>query len=583
MFLCTQLLPVKPWVLETLFGVTLENFRAITNTLNTNNDHPQMLKQGIRRLSPLPAVRGELKKFTKSKGFTRKPKTAYSRQHAAYLLSKITGKPVEMTTLGPTSNDDIHFIPLVRDQASILYTILGTSENQLQDSVIVDRTVKSFLERDQVEKAIMMCRLAKDQGSVAMNRVNVWMFDHGKVNESIELINQRKKYLVSPTEATLTTLFDGCANSAKLSLLQVKKLERILLGWKDPLNYSHIHSAFQAMLNCDDKSVALDLFNRWKEEPVLAKFKPTVQLFTILMEGFADGSSKLEDIEVFTNVELIWERVLQVPEEKRDPELYESFIRAYLNVNRIDLVARGLEATSKYFYIDTAPPKILATKTRFRDVETKLDLPSLKPSKRKYYASPRLVDILMKTYITLGDYQQASNIFDQFAASGSVHDLGLWNRKIICTTYLNKSEAGEKCVEIYDSLGSKVRPNGTTRWLVFNAIYTQSLTTMNDKGLFVIGSAAEKLYNLSTDFMERFREKATAQELDGYLKSLKRLRLTTDERQHVLDLIGEKKPGFKKELNSVKDKRKHREYIESVIKSEKIIEEKQAMKRALND
>jgi tetratricopeptide (TPR) repeat protein len=547
----------------------------------------------MRRFSTSSFVQVELKKFIKKPethslrypktqhARLSKPRTAYSKQHAAHLLSKITDEKVSMDSLGPTSNDDVKYLALVKDQPSIMYTILGTSQNQLLDSVVVDRTVKRFLDRDQIEKGLMMCRLAKENGIIAMNRVHLWYFQNNKINDSIELYTNRKKYGVPPNQATLTTLFDGCANAEQLTSLQVKKLERILLGVKDlVINYSHIHSAFQAMLNCEDKSIALSLFNRWKDEPILTSFKPTVQLYTILIEGLTG----LNDLDVFTNVELIWERVLSVPHMKRDPILYESFVHAYLNLNRLDLVARGLDAASKYFYIETAPPKIMASKTRFKQPATELNIPQLKPIARKYHPSQRLIDMLMKTYMQLGDYSQALNIFEQFASSGRVNDLGLWNRYIICNTNLHKEHAGESSIRIYDSLrerAPKVRPNGVTRWLVFNAIYTESLTSMNDKGLYVIGSRADELFKISTGFMDRFREKSTAQELDGYLKSVKRLRLTREQRQSALDLIESKKSSFRDELKISKNREKHREYIKSVTKTEEYLRRKQEMKKAL--
>lgn len=516
----------------------------------------------------------------------RRPRTAYNKQHAAHLLSKIIGEPVSMDSLGPTTNDDLKYIPLVKNNRSLLYTILGTSENQLMDSVIVDRTVKRFLDRDQIEKALMMCRLAKEEGVVAMNRVHNWYFDKGKVNDCLELYAKRKKYGVPPNGAALTTLFDGCANAkTPLTVLQVKKLERIITGAKDIApNYSHIHSAFQAMLNCEDKSIAIDLFNRWHEEPNLSKKVPTVQLYTILIEGMTQVK---DDLERFTNIELIWAKVLEISADKKDPIIYESYISAYVAAKRLDLVARGFEAASMYFHIVTTTPKIMAENTRFIEPEgEKIRFPNkLKSLKRKYHPSQRLIDLLMKTYMALGDYRQASDIFTQFESSGRVNDVVLWNRYLTCTMNLHRDNAAELCIGIYDSLkekAPKLKRNGVMRWLVFNSIYTESLTALNDKGRYVIGSRANDLFELSTRFLHRFKvEEITAQDVDGYLKSIRRLRLTKDQRQEVLELLESKHGSFDAEFKTTRDKKKLVEYIKGIEKSEKFLRGKQEMKLAL--
>lgn len=510
----------------------------------------------------------------------RRPRTAYTKQYAAHILSKLTGEKIPQHSIGPTSNEDTRFIPMVKDRPSLLYTILGITENQLKDSVIVDKTVKRFLDRDQIEKAIKTCHLAKDKGTVAMNRIHAWYISKGRITEAIDLYNRRKKYGILPNGATLTTIFDGCANSERLTPLQVEKIEKILLGYKDQLNYSHVHSAFQAMLNCDDKSTALELFNKWSETPCLKQIHPTSQLYTILIEGLIGT----DDVAQHMNLEYIWGKVLQLPAKQRDPILYEAYVNAYLNMHRMDLVTRGFTAASSYFYIDTTQPKIMKEKSRFQVPKDALELMAIKPLERKYHPSQRLTDLLMKTYMQLGDYACALDIFEQFKSSGKVNDLGLWNRCIICHTNMDKVHAGSKAVEIYKSLKTlapRVRPNGATRWLVLNAIYTESLSHLNDQGRYCIGAKAGELYDLSTQFLNDI-DTVTAQELEGYLKSLTRLRLTRTQRRDVLKVIEKHKPNFDAELKRCADRKKQKEYINKVLKTEKLLRQKEEMKTALN-
>lgn len=515
-----------------------------------------------------------------------------TRQHAAHLLSKLTGEEVDMQTLGPLTNDDLKYFKIADKR--IMCVLLGTTPNQLLDSVIVDRTVKSFLNRDQVEKALMISKMAKDKGVVAMNRILEYFLEKGKVNDALQIYSSRKKWGVPPNNQTLTILFDGCSNvrdpkgNAGLTSTQAEKIKKILLGLKPAYKFEpnliHVNSAFSAMLNCPDQTIGFELWENWndKKEPFLNQFKPNGTTFTILLKALAYSR---KDIWTMIQGEMILEKITKLPERLQDARLFEAFIFAYVRCERLDLVQRGLLSANKFFQIKVGKPNL---KKQVKKVEEPLELPEIEPLKSKFIPTNSLIDILMRAYIKLGDSQQAFKIFKNFEQEYPNRvDQALIHRYFITLRDFNKSEAGEVSIQFYKTLvnqeyKTKVPIDGITRFMVFNSIYTQSLTMLNDKGRFAIGENAEKILKMSNDFYDLVGEKQmTSHELSGYLKAIRRLRLTKEQRIEVLSRIELVKAGFKDELAHAKDKREIRTYISKVLKVEKDLRDKQERKQFL--
>jgi hypothetical protein len=523
-----------------------------------------------------------------------KPIKPITRQHAAHVLSKLTGSPVDMHSLGPLSTDDIKYFKVADKR--VMCVLLGTTPNQLLDSVVVDNTVKSFIGRNQIEKALMTARLAKDKGIVAMNRIMQHFLQNGKVNDALQIYSTRKKWGVPPNNQTLTVLFDQCSqvrgtkNEPGLTVQQVEKLQKILLGLKsgyklDP-NIIHINSAFSAFLNCSDQTLGFELWEKWlkKTEPFFKPFKPNSTTYTILLKALGHQEN---DILTMIHSEIILEEILKLPASKQDSQLYEAYVFAYVRCKRLDLIERGLTAAQNYFELETYKPQLKKKHRYVENVPQKIKLYDLKPLESKFVPSNSLIDILIKVYNQLGDFESSARLFKQYEENypGNI-DLPLIHRYLISIREGQRANAGPRSIEFYKSLTegtfrTKVNVNSTTRFMVFNAIYSQSLTTLNDKGTFAIGKSVDSIYELANEFYSYVEKDVTSHELYGYLKAIRRLRLSKPRRDEVLSLIEKVKATFDQELQKSDNKRDTKSYISKVLETEKYLKSKQERKLEL--
>jgi hypothetical protein len=194
---------------------------------------------------------------------------------------------------------------------------------------------------------------------------------------------------------------------------------------------------------------------------------------------------------------------------------------------------------------------------------------------------------LIKVYNQLGDFESSARLFKQYEENypGNI-DLPLIHRYLISIREGQRANAGPRSIEFYKSLTegtfrTKVNVNSTTRFMVFNAIYSQSLTTLNDKGTFAIGKSVDSIYELANEFYSYVEKDVTSHELYGYLKAIRRLRLSKPRRDEVLSLIEKVKATFDQELQKSDNKRDTKSYISKVLETEKYLKSKQERKLEL--
>lgn len=112
----------------------------------------------------------------------------------------------------------------------LLYNYLGTSGFQLQDSYVIEKDVLKFLGKGHDMKAILLCKLAKSNGIVGMNRILQYYLDNSMYNNALKLVNWRKKWNVPMNEQSFTILFNGFGKSEKfLTENQLDKLYNIYM------------------------------------------------------------------------------------------------------------------------------------------------------------------------------------------------------------------------------------------------------------------------------------------------------------------------------------------------------------------
>lgn len=200
----------------------------------------------------------------------KKLKTAYSKQLAynkvkEYKLESALNNSDEISSLGPTSDDNLQILTKTNDKR-LIYTILGTTGEQLRDSVLVNNDVNKFIRRGQLEKAVFMARLANHKGSAAMNTImKYYLNDRQSPNSGFHIYNWRKKVNVPLNEYSNTILFSGLANQKTyLSKTTGQKVYKVVdkLIADGKLNQTEFNAALGALCNCEDITYAFKLFQR---------------------------------------------------------------------------------------------------------------------------------------------------------------------------------------------------------------------------------------------------------------------------------------------------------------------------------
>ncbi|KAH3680104.1 hypothetical protein WICMUC_000562 [Wickerhamomyces mucosus] len=535
------------------------HIRNFTNSSIVDTQLRKVLKKSISSNDPSKFI-----KFTKLKGKKSGLKPSLSnnppqikqitRQHAAHLLNKITGEQVDLRKLGPETDEDLKYFPVATKQ--ILLTLLGTTSNQLLDSVIVDKSVKSFLKRNQIEKALMISRLAKNEGVVSMNRIMKFYLDQGKLNKSIELFNWRKKWQIPVNNHTYTILFNGFANYKNgLSENQIQEIKKILLNMDENSNdiqpnLIHINSAFQAMLNTRDagkKLVGLKIFHDWLNDGTEKNYwfkniKPNKLTYSIILRSLAYESNP--EI-VLANCEWILPKIMALREI--DYELIESWCFPLLKSNNLQLLNRGFDSINHFFKFDSkikSPFFILLKNSKILDkTDLNWEFNELPVIKFKFIPKISLIDTIMHTYLKFNSLEQSLKIFKEFSKDNSI-DLILFHR------FIKSSQHSP--LEFYEMLQKfKLIPTEATNFLIFDSIYRKSLQNLNDLGKYCIGSKAFEIFQISESFCkDQLQNDLSLIECLGYLKSLRRLRLSQGQIETVLKRIEDTKT---RNINSIKD------------------------------
>lgn len=192
-------------------------------------------------------------------------KASYHKDRAVHILkSKYGISDISRDQLGPTSENDIKFLSKIKDNR-LLYTILGVNGFQLRDAILVTKDVEKFLKRGQVEKAVMLVKLAKAKGSSGANLImDYYLNELHSPKSAVDMYNWRKKNGIPINEYTDVTLFDGLAKqpepiSTKYGEMVLKILDS--KGEDEEFNIREFNAALGALTNCTDYSLAFQLFD----------------------------------------------------------------------------------------------------------------------------------------------------------------------------------------------------------------------------------------------------------------------------------------------------------------------------------
>ncbi|CCH44265.1 hypothetical protein BN7_3826 [Wickerhamomyces ciferrii] len=474
------------------------------------------------------------------------------KQKAVHYIKQNLGQDIDLDSIGPETNDDLKFVSKV-DKKTLL-VILGTTEEQLLDSVFVSNTAKAFLRRGQTEKAMLVCKLAREQGIVGMNFVVDHLIKTGSIDEAINLHNWRKKWGVPPNEQGLTTLFDSLSKvrgengTPGLTNIQTKKLKTIFekipnsSGFRT--NATHVNACLNALINCRDQSVAFDFYEQIKEDPLFKHFKPNTITYTILFQGLSRSPN-----DIWSSVraeDLMLEVKQKFPESKLDSMLLYAYSRALTSCGRHYIKLRGIKVAQACFDIPQTTPEIYWT-LKFDEANRgsgKLQFDPIVPLKTKLDPNVFLADDLIKTCLEIGNERLGVELYENFASRfPNKVDIHLTHKYMISLKKGNRKTSGENLVLFYQKLLTDqkffhIETNDETTFKVLDGIHSQIHSTLHRENFETKNvERCAPFFHLLESFMTLAKDKIGVRGYAGYLKCTHRLVLTPEAKKVVRSRI----------------------------------------------
>lgn len=441
-----------------------------------------------------------------------------------------------------------------------LLALLGTTVDQIQNSVIVAGDVQAFLNRDQPEKAMTLARLAGKQGIVGMNFIEEYFLKKGQFNEALNLHTYRKKWNVKPNDQGLTTFFSGFSNYkspngeyAKITPTQAGKLKKIFLNLKETEeakpNATHLNSCLSALLMCEDQTFAFDLLRELPEHSNLKNLKPNRVTFTILFQGLAHSQN---DIWATVQANELWDQLISMPKWYIDEKLLQAYVQVFLKREKFYLVKHGIE-TAQNFY-DIPQRAIQAHWAKFLDPKQKGEQLKLgkvmSPLGHKLKPNASVIDMLMLGCSLLGDNKLAIELFEHLKATQKDKiDLPLIHRYMKALQKLNRKGAGKSSVALYETILAgkeygKIKVKDATLYLVYDGFRAEAEANP-EKRPFEERPKFNEILKSIESFTEKVYKPENLRLTSGYLNSIRKLTLSVEDNKIVRSRIQKMLDGIK--------------------------------------
>ncbi|GME93885.1 unnamed protein product [[Candida] boidinii] len=275
------------------------------------------------------------------------------------------------------------FDKIMRDKnLRLKYKILGTSGNQIKDSLIVDKDVTKFLARDEDHKAVALIRLAKTKGVFASGTLLKYYFSKKLLNKSLEFFNNIKKWGNEPDGRVLNILFSGFANTkdeiSNKYLITNQQIEKLFFIFQNLIkkqnietensgfnNYNnryynrnkkdsdnnrlsliHVHSMMKAARNAERPDLAIKIFDELLKEEM--HLRPDVTTYTEMFNVL----KKCTDYNY--TVERAEELFLQLQKDSRlkiDDWCVSAYSTIFIFSDDVRLKARCLSILEQWFKV----------------------------------------------------------------------------------------------------------------------------------------------------------------------------------------------------------------------------------------
>lgn len=428
------------------FLVFTRNFQVFSRTQSS------ALKEKLRNFQQRQVVLNKSSKelarleAKKRLGIKKTQKRAYPKGKALQLLQKQNqdlDQDLKAAAIGPTSDDDLKVLVRTKDKR-LIYSILGITGQQLRDSLLITKDVKKFLNRGQVEKAVILTRLAKHRGSAGMNAIMQYFLDDSQAPQSaVDMYNWRKKWGVPPNEFTNTILFDGLARqkspikktNAELVLRTVDRLAQ-----DQKLSQIEYNAALGALSNCSDVTHAFELF----EKKIKGIKRDSISYLWILR-----ACRKVESDSLFQ--EVLKAIIEDTPARLVDAQLLFELCKALHSRNGNYKIQRMTVLELKeYFQIE------FHSELWPQSVEGFQPLPLSHWSiKQRFPLNEPVIGLFLDNCLQSRQYELGIKFFEDLKSKKSrILDLGMYHRYMELQIKENTLNCGDTCLSAFQELES---------------------------------------------------------------------------------------------------------------------------------
>lgn len=284
-----------------------------------------------------------------------------------------------------------------------VYKYLGLRKDEdFQDPYYVRKIVERFLRQPNgLPKAVTVVRLAKGNGTLAMNAVMKYVRDNHRRDIIAKLLNMFRKEGVRDNEYTFSCVLPKSGTGQLAPQRQgwyITEYERHLEKFPNhPVsNLVASNQLFQVM--CQRTSI--DLAYRFYRERTFDKDEMT---FTMMLRTFAFTDPNKKE-SWMTEIEDVWKDVLEFVKTKK-VQLDAPLVAAYISALRYhagpQLIQRRL---SQYFLCDQYIPAIDTSND-----ESSMD----SPIRRKFPLETITFAALLESFVKQENYERAMSVFEQ--------------------------------------------------------------------------------------------------------------------------------------------------------------------------
>lgn len=173
----------------------------------------------------------------------------------------------------------------------VIMSLLGALPSLLKDSYFVTQDVLKLLEIDGNEdRALELCRLAQEKGTVGMNAILEWVLDKKDVKRAKRYLTTRTKWNIPSTEHTFVIYYSGIADAYEWGLVPSELAEEVYqtVFEKKVPQLTEVYNAVLKVLVKDFKNNqrhAWAFFDLYRKHRVT----PDQQTFTIFLNGCKKG------------------------------------------------------------------------------------------------------------------------------------------------------------------------------------------------------------------------------------------------------------------------------------------------------